>query len=133
MNRDHLLYAAAAVAVALALLAPFITAPSQGESLPMVYIIYEYGKGDLSYTDSAYRGLFAAQEALPFVKREFVSTEPTTITTLQNITGPERPGLVITIGDNFSDTTRQLAGENPDVLFLAIDQAGIGSENIQAY
>ena len=133
MNRDHLLYAAAAVAVALALLAPFITAPSQGESLPMVYIIYEYGKGDLSYTDSAYRGLFAAQEALPFVKREFVSTEPTTITTLQNITGPERPGLVITIGDNFSDTTRQLAGENPDVFFLAIDQAGIGSENIQAY
>lgn len=133
MNRDHLLYAAAAVAVALALLVPVITAPPSGESLPLVYIIYDYGKGDLSYTDSAYRGLFAAQEALPFVKREFVSPDPATGAIFQGIAGPERPGLVITVGENFSGTTRQLAGENPDVLFLAIDQAGIGSGNIRAY
>lgn len=133
MTRDHLLYAAAAAAVALALLAPLITAPSQGESLPMIYIIYDYGKGDLSYTDSAYRGLFAAQEAMPFVKREFVSPNPATGASFRKITGPERPGLVITVGENFSGTTRQLAEENPDVLFLAIDQAGIGSDNIRAY
>ena len=132
MNWNHILVGAAVVVAALVLLALVQTAPHEPE-LPMVYIVYGSEKGDLSYTDSAYRGLFTAQEAMPFVKREFAVFDPAALSGLLKISGPERPGLVITLGYTYANDTVRLAEENPMVRFLAIDQSGIGSENVQAF
>lgn len=133
MNRDHLLVAAAAGALLILLLAFIITIPAPDKDLPVVYIIYGSEKGDLSYTDSAYRGLFAAQESMPFAKREFVTLNLSDLSGRLKSPGPERPGLVITVGFTYAADTQQLAKEHPDIRFLAIDQSGIGSQNIQAY
>lgn len=133
MNRDHLLVAATAGALLVLVLAFIVTSPPPDKDLPMIYIMYGSEKGDLSYTDSAYRGLFAAQEAIPFAKREFVTLNRSELSRRLKDPGPERPGLVITVAFSYANDTRQLAEEHPDIRFLAIDQSGIGSENIRAY
>jgi len=133
MNRNRLLLAVAAGALLVLLLAFIITSPSPDKDLPMIYIIYGSEKGDLSYTDSAYRGLFAAQEAMPFAKREFVTLNRSFLSGRLTDPDPERPGLVITVGFNYAADTQQLAEEHPHIRFLGIDQSGIGSQNIQAY
>lgn len=121
-----------ALAAAFVLFAIFITAPHEPER-PMVYVVYDVGKGDLSYADSAYRGLFSAQENLSFNKREFTSLDRGRLPGLMKSTGREKPGLVITIGYTYTDTTQQLAQDNPEVRFLAIDQTGTGASNVKAY
>lgn len=99
-----------------------------------VWIVYASEKGDLSYTDSAYKGLLAAQKELSFTTKEFTLAEHKTVPgLLRNATGTEKPDLVITIGFQYDNFTRQLAGEHPDIRFFAIDQPGIGSGNINAY
>ncbi len=133
MNRDRLLVAAAAAALLILLLAFMVTSPSPDNDLPMVYVIYGSEKGDQSYTDSAYRGLFVAQEAMPFVKREFTTLDRPDLSGRLKNPGREKPGLVITVGYTYATDTQQLAEENPDTRFLAIDQSGIGSPNTQAY
>ncbi|MCK9580024.1 MAG: BMP family ABC transporter substrate-binding protein [Methanoregula sp.] len=121
-----------ALAAALVLIAVFITAPHEPER-PMVYMVYDIGKGDLSYADSAYRGLFAAQEKLLFDKREFTRADRGRLPGLMKSTGREKPGLVITLGYTYTDETMQLAQDNPDITFLAIDQAGTGAANVKTY
>jgi len=132
MNRKYVLAGAAVAGVALIVCALIVTTP-QERTLPFVYIVYGGEKGDLSYTDSAYRGIFSAQEVMPFSKREFVAFDRKTLSKLMNSTNPERPGLVITIGYTYADETRSLAAENPDIRFLAIDQIGSGSGNLRTY
>lgn len=132
MKPVHLVISAGILAAAFVFLALVITAPHEPER-PMVYVIYGSEKGDLSYTDSAYRGLFTAQETMSFAKREFVSLDRDHLTALFKSPGREKPGLVITVGYNYAGDTRELAKENPDIRFLAIDQAGIGSPNLKAY
>jgi len=103
-------------------------------TVPAVYIVYASEKGDHSYTDSAYRGLLAAEKDLPFTPREFTLNESTTLPALlENMTALKKPGLIITIGFQYTNYTRQLAEQHPDISFLAIDQAGIGSGNVQTY
>jgi basic membrane protein A len=100
----------------------------------IVYIVYASEKGDQSYTDSAYQGLLAAKKDLSFNAREFTLNDSTALTgILKNTTGPEKPGLVITIGFQYTNYTQQLAAQHPEISFLAIDQTGIGSDNVQAY
>jgi basic membrane protein A len=119
------------LAAALLTGAFLITAPHEPD-LPMVWVIYDAGKGDLSYADSAYRGLFVAQERLAFAKREFTRADSDRLPALvAGATGRERPGLVITVGYTYADMTAQMADENPDIRFLAIDQAGMGQENVR--
>jgi basic membrane protein A len=101
---------------------------------PVVYIVYGSEKGDLSYTDAAYRGLAAVQNETPIIIQEFVPRDFETLPDLLNSTkNAERPGLVITVGFQYADFTRKLADAHPDIRFLAIDQAGIGSENLRSY
>jgi basic membrane protein A and related proteins len=122
--------------LALLLIAAGCTSPTSPKSpdVPVVYIVYGSEKGDLSYTDAAYRGIQAAQHDMPVTVREFSPKDLETLAPLLNSTpGRERPGLVITVGFQYADLTRQLALQHPDIRFLAIDTAGIGSGTVQAY
>lgn len=101
---------------------------------PAVYIVYGSEKGDLSYTDSAYRGLAAAQQNLSVAAKEFVPRDFETLPEILNRTGGSvRPGLVITVGFQYADFTRELAQAHPNIHFLAIDQSGTGSDNLRSY
>jgi basic membrane protein A len=133
MNRKYLIYGAivAIIAILAIVIAVFVIPHEQ--TRPVVYVIYPSDKGDLSYTDSAYRGLFAAQEDMPFTKREYVPSGSMDFSRLLKGTGAEKPGFIITFGYYQADFTQQLAQEHPDIRFLAIDQTGIGAHNVQAY
>ncbi|MCK9580518.1 MAG: BMP family ABC transporter substrate-binding protein [Methanoregula sp.] len=103
-------------------------------TVPVVYIVYASEKGDLSYTDAAYTGLRAAQEEMAFTVREFTLRDHETIPgLLKNARDMEKPGLIITIGFQYTNFTRQLAEAHPDIRILAIDQSGIGTGNVSAY
>jgi len=132
MSTERLVIGAVVAAVAIFLLVLVVTVPHD-PSLPVVYIVYSSEKGDNSYTDSAYRGLFAAQEAMLFSKREFTSLDPQQFPGLNGSGGSPKPGLVITVGYPYTNDTKRLAAENPEIRFLAIDQTGIGSANVGSY
>jgi len=101
---------------------------------PVVWIVYGSEKGDLSYTDAAYQGLLAAQQKQALKIREFVPRDFETLPSLLNVTtGADKPALIITVGFQYAGFTRDLAEIHKDIRFLAIDQAGIGSDNIRAY
>lgn len=108
--------------------------PAPATPPPVVYIVYGSEKGDLSYTDAAFQGLTAAQKDMNITIREFVPADYETLPGILNSTSPqEKPDLVITVGFQYADFTRHLAEQHPDIRFLAIDQAGIGSGNLRAY
>lgn len=99
-----------------------------------VYIVYGSEKGDLSYTDAAYRGIMAAQNASPLTVHEFVPRDYETLPAILNASaGSSRQALVITVGFQYADFTRQLAALHPEARFLAIDQEGNGSANLNTY
>ena len=101
---------------------------------PVVWIVYGSEKGDLSYTDAAYQGLLAAQQKQPLRIREFVPRDFETLPAVLNATtGTDRPALIITVGFQYAGFTRELADQHKDIRFLAIDQAGIGSDNLRSY
>ncbi|AGB03138.1 BMP family lipoprotein [Methanoregula formicica] len=101
---------------------------------PVVWIVYGSEKGDLSYTDAAYQGLLAAQQKQALVIREFVPQDFDTLPAFLNAsTGADRPALIITVGFQYAGFTKGLADLHKDIRFLAIDQAGIGSDNLRAY
>lgn len=134
MNRKYLLSGAVIATIIALVIAVAVFAVPHSPGLRVVYIIYDSEKGDLSYTDQAYRGLFAAQEAMPFSKREFTSRDHEKFPgLLTGAGGMEKPGLLITVGNTYAGDTQLLAKENPGIDFLAIDQAGIGSGNVRSY
>ncbi|MCK9631295.1 MAG: BMP family ABC transporter substrate-binding protein [Methanoregula sp.] len=133
MNRKYLIIGAiVAIIAVLAIIVAMVVVPHE-PTRPVVYIIYHSDKGDLSYTDSAYRGLFAAQEDMQFTKREYSMSTPVNFSRLLTGTAAEKPGFVITLGYDKAGFTQALATEHPDIRFLAIDQTGIGSGNVRAY
>ena len=132
MNRKYLIVCAAAGVVALLLCAVLITSPFE-PSLPVIYMIYGGEKGDLSYIDSVYRGLFSAQETMPFSKREFVAFDDGELDGFLASAQTARPGLVIVLGYAYTEQTRSLAKRHPDIRFFAIDQAGNGTRNLRQY
>ncbi|MCX6688252.1 MAG: BMP family ABC transporter substrate-binding protein [Methanoregula sp.] len=133
MNRNYLVIGAIAAIVAVLAIGMAVFVIPHEPTSPVVYMIYHSDKGDLSYTDSAYRGLFAAQEDMQFTKREYITSGSMNFSRLLTGTGTEKPGFVITLGYDKAGFTRQLAQEHPGIRFLAIDQTGIGSDNVRAY
>ena len=119
--------------LALLLIAAGCSQPAPAGT-PVVWIVYGSEKGDLSYTDAAYQGLLAAQQKQPLVIREFVPRDFETLPAVLNATtGAARPALIITVGFQYAGFTRELADQHKDIRFLAIDQAGIGSDNLRSY
>lgn len=134
MNRNRLIIGTVAAALALIAVAAMVFVIPHEPALPVVYVVYDADKGDHSYTDSAYRGLFAAQEVMKFTKKEFSSIkDPAFAELVENSRGPEKPGLIITVGYDNAEETMRLAGAHPEIRFLAIDQAGTGSDTVKAY
>jgi basic membrane protein A len=134
MNRKYLLLGIVLAAIVVLAIVVAGVAILHGPSLPVVYIVYDSPKGDLSYTDSAYRGLFAAQEHMPFNKREFTSLNYSELSgLLGNPGGLGKPGLIITVGYDDVKDTQRLAAEHPEIRFLGIDQAGTGADNLKSY
>jgi basic membrane protein A len=133
MNRKYLIIGAIAAIIAVFVIVVAVFVIPHEPTRPVVYIIYHSDKGDLSYTDSAYRGLFAAQEDMQFIKREYSMSTPVNFSRLLTGTAAEKPGYVITLGYDKAGFTQALAQEHPDIRFLAIDQTGIGSDNLRAY
>jgi hypothetical protein len=71
MDRNYLLYGIIGAAViVIAAVAAGGVMPHE-PAIPVVCIVYGSEKGDLSYTDSAYRGLAAAQHDLSVTTKEF--------------------------------------------------------------
>lgn len=131
MNRRSLLILAAAVLAGMLVgSALFLTIPKDPPP-PMVIIVYGGEKGDLSFVDSASRGLFAAQENLTFETFEFTSLEYETIEALLKNESLKRPVLVITASFAYTSATAQLASEYPNVQFLGIDQIGSERGNLR--
>jgi len=97
---------------------------------PVVWMVYPLAKGDRSFADSAYRGLFRAQESFDFTKREFSYDDLSLLDAVfseRNFT--EKPDLVITEGFQFTDASRAWAEANPDIRFFTLEQADFGLEN----
>jgi basic membrane protein A len=133
MDKKYLYFGILVVAVIVVTIVAVSVLPGK-PAVPGVYIVYPSEKGDLSYTDSAYQGLVAAQKAISFTTKEFMPRESDSLPGLLNtISGSEKPGLVITIGFQYTNYTRQLAQDHPDIRFLAIDQSGTGSGTLKAY
>jgi len=97
---------------------------------PAVWIVYPLVKGDRSFADTAYRGLFRAQEAFSFDKRECSYEDLALLDDVfsaQNFT--EKPDLVIIEGFEFTDASRRWAEANPDIRFFTLEQADFGLPN----
>ncbi|WP_052959100.1 BMP family ABC transporter substrate-binding protein [Methanoculleus sediminis] len=97
---------------------------------PVIWMAYPLAKGDRSFADSAYRGLFRAQESFDFTKREFSYDDLALLDAVfseRNFT--EKPGLVITEGFQFTDASRAWAEKNPDIRFFTLEQADFGLAN----
>lgn len=132
MNRRSLLLilVTAVITVLVAGFALCLATPND-PSLPLVIIVYGGEKGDLSFIDSASRGLSAAREKIAFKSLEFTSLEYDTIKGLLQNESPEKPVLVITASFAYANAPKQLATEYPGFLFLGIDQTGPGRENLR--
>jgi basic membrane protein A and related proteins len=132
MDRKYLMGGVTGAAAILLAAIIVLSVMPDGPAAPVVYIVYASEKGDQSYTDSAVQGLLAAQKDLSFTAREFTLNESKTLpAVLENAPGPEKPGLIIMIGFQYTNYTQQLAAQYPDIRFLAIDQSGTGSENVR--
>ncbi len=97
---------------------------------PVIWMVYPLAKGDRSFADSAYRGLFRAQESFDFTKREFSYGDLGLLDAVfseRNFT--EKPDLVITEGFQFTDASRAWAEANPDIRFFTLEQADFGLPN----
>jgi len=130
MKLISLVLVLAVVTGALFSTAVYLQAP-RNEPLPQVVIVYAGEKGDLSFIDSTYRGVFRAQEAFAFDKQEFTAFDPVVIAGLLAREGPDRPGLVITASYAYDRSVRTLAREYPGVMFLGLDLRGSDSPNLR--
>ncbi len=97
---------------------------------PVVWMVYPLVKGDRSFADTAYRGLFRARESFDFTKRECSYDDLALLNAVfsaRNFT--EKPDLVITEGFQFTDASRTWAEANPDIRFFTLEQADFGLPN----
>lgn len=127
-----LIVAAVLIAIAAAI---FVSTQGNDNPKPSVFMVYNNPKGDLSYTDSAYRGLVLAQKTYPFSTEEYTFEADEANTQVaqrlrQGITA-QHPGLVIMEAYSFANLTGDLAKANPDTAFVGIDQSGTTGENIR--
>lgn len=109
---------------------PGLAASGGAVERPVVWMVYPLLKGDRSFADSAYRGLFRAEESFDVTKREFTYADLALLDAVfaaQNFT--EKPALVITEGFQFTETTRAWAEGNPDIRFVTLEQADYGLPN----
>lgn len=109
---------------------PYDPSPGTVGERPVVWMVYPLAKGDRSFADTAYRGLFRAQESFSFDKRECSYDDLALLDAVfsaQNFT--EKPDLVITEGFEFTAASRAWAEANPEIRFFTLEQADFGLPN----
>ena len=109
---------------------PALAASGGAVERPVVWMVYPLAKGDRSFADSAYRGLFRAEESFDLTKREFTYADLAlldAVFTARNFT--EKPDLVITEGFQFAGASRAWAEANPDIWFVTLEQEDLGLPN----
>lgn len=109
---------------------PALSSPLTGGEGPVVWMVYPIAKGDRSFADSAYRGLFRAEASFDLTKREFTYDDLAFLDAVfaaRNFTG--KPDLVITEGFQFAAASRAWAEQNPDIRFVTLEQADFGLPN----
>ncbi|HOI58603.1 MAG TPA: BMP family ABC transporter substrate-binding protein [Methanoculleus sp.] len=109
---------------------PTLSSPGPAGEGPVVWMVYPLAKGDRSFADSAYRGLFRAGESFDFTKREFTYDDLALLDAVfaaRNFT--EKPDLVITEGFQFAGASRAWAEANPDIRFVTLEQEDFGLPN----
>lgn len=89
----------------------------------MVYVVYDSPKGDRSFSDSVYAGLFKAQEEHDFLKEEFNVREINELDAMftSRTFAKGKPDLVIVAGYVYQDYSERWASKNPAIAFLLID------------
>lgn len=131
------------LALVVCLTVLFITSSANtgcGSSSPedeptLIYILYAAPKGDKSYSDSIYSGLFQAQEKYGFIKKEYTIND---IADLDNMFSSgsfknnKNPNLVIVVGYTYEDYSEKWAALNPDIDFLLIDHRRPDLQNVRA-
>jgi len=106
--------------------------PARGSTggRPVIWMVYPLAKGDRSFADTAYRGLFRAQESFSIIKRECMYNDLPLLNAVfsaKNFT--EKPDLVITEGFQFTEVSGVWAEANPDIRFYTLEQADFGLPN----
>ena len=100
------------------------TRTDQDNEKGVVWIFYPTVKGDHSFADAAYTGLYSAYEEENFIKREFsLNDAPETDKIFTSGSFTEKPNLVITIGYEFDEYTAKWAENNPDISFIGVEQS----------
>jgi basic membrane protein A len=100
----------------------------------IVYVLYPAPKGDRSYSDSAYAGLFRAQEEYGFLKEEYTIDD---IVELDKTFSSEsfdekmKPSLTIIVGYNYEEYSTKWAKLNSDIDFLLIDHRQPSFSNVR--
>lgn len=79
MDKKYLYFGVISAAVVVLAAIVAVSVIPHEPAVPVVYIVYPSEKGDLSYTDSAYQGLVAAQKEISFTIKEFTPRESDTL------------------------------------------------------
>jgi basic membrane protein A len=90
----------------------------------LAYILYAAPKGDKSYSDSVYAGLFQAQEEYDFMKKEYTIDDITELDDMFSsgaFKSSKNPDLVIVVGYTYEEHSQKWAELNPNIDFLLID------------
>jgi len=99
--------------------------PTSLDDEPMLaYILYAAPKGDKSYSDSVYAGLFQAQEEYDFMKKEYTIDDIAELDDMfssGSFESNENPDLVIVVGYTYEEYSEKWAELNTDIDFLLID------------
>jgi basic membrane protein A len=109
---------------------PVLSSPGTAGEGPVVWMVYPIAKGDRSFADSAYRGLFRAEESFDLTKREFTYDDLAFLDAVfaaRNFT--EKPDLVVTEGFQFAGASQVWAEQNPDIRFVTLEQADFDLPN----
>jgi len=98
--------------------------PNLNDEPTLVYVLYAAPKGDKSYSDSIYAGLFQAQEEYDFMKKEYTIDDIAELDYMfssGSFKSNKNPDLVIVVGYTYEEHSEKWAELNTDIDFLLID------------
>lgn len=97
---------------------------SHDDEPTLAYVLYAAPKGDRSYSDSIYAGLFKAQEEYDFMKEEYTIDDIVDLDDMfssRSFASSRKPDLVIVVGYTYEEYSEKWAELNTDIDFLLID------------
>ncbi len=132
MNRYHLGPIGLAAVIAGALIVQFALVPPAAPDRPLAWIVYAAEKGDQSYVDSAWTGVYRASRNSSFAFEEFIPADRDRLEAgLRNATG--RPGLLVLQDSGaWPGAADTWAAAHPEMRFFVIDGAVAPRPNVRS-